>query len=202
MSRHSRSDVVQAAGRLFASRGYHGTSMRDLGRELGLLGSSLYSHVAGKQELLVEVIDLGAGYFQAAADAALATEGSAADRLEALIEGHVGVVLEHRDEVRTYLNEASALAPELRSRVIEARDRYEEAFRSVLKDGMADGSFRESCDPRLDGIFILSILNALDRWYQEDGVVDRAELTGHIHRFVMRGVGDGAVADRVESPAA
>ena len=202
MSRHSRADVVQAAGRLFASRGYHGTSMRDLGRELGLLGSSLYSHVAGKQELLVEVIDLGAGYFQAAADVALATEGSAADRLAALLAGHVGVVLDHRDEVRTYLNEAAALDPEFRSHVVHARDRYEQAFRSVLAAGIADGSFRQSCDPRLDGIFILSILNALDRWYQEDGMVGRAELADRIHRFVMCGIGGGTVADRVESSAA
>ena len=74
--------------------------------------SHLYSHVAGKQELLVEVIDLGAGYFQAAAVASLGTEGTAADRLEALISGHVGVVLDHRNEVRTYLNEAAALDPE------------------------------------------------------------------------------------------
>jgi len=40
-TRNTRADVVQAAGRLFAERGYHGTSMRDLGRELGLQGSSL-----------------------------------------------------------------------------------------------------------------------------------------------------------------
>ncbi len=51
--RNTRSDVVDAAGRLFAQRGYHGTSMRDLGKELGLLGSSLYSHVDSKQDLLV-----------------------------------------------------------------------------------------------------------------------------------------------------
>lgn len=200
MSRHSRSDVVRAAGRLFAARGYHGTSMRDLGRELGLLGSSLYSHVAGKQELLVEVIDLGAGYFQAAAVAALATDGTAADRLEALISGHVDVVLDHHNEVRTYLNEAAALDPELRSRVIEARDRYEQAFRSVLKEGVADGSFRDDCDPSLDGIFTLSVLNALDRWYDEAGAVDRDELTRRISRFVMRGIGGPLAENPAESP--
>ncbi len=44
----SREDVVTAAGRLFAKRGFHGTSMRDIGEELGMLGSSLYSHVRGK----------------------------------------------------------------------------------------------------------------------------------------------------------
>ena len=59
-TRNTHEDVVRAAGRLFAERGYHGTSMRDLGKELGLLGSSLYSHVSSKQDLLVEVVEEGA----------------------------------------------------------------------------------------------------------------------------------------------
>ena len=189
MTRHSRDDVVRAAGRLFAERGYHGTSMRDLGRELGMLGSSLYSHVEGKQELLVEVVDRGAGFFQAAADGSLGASGSAADRLRALIRGHVDVVLDHRDEVRTYLSEASALDPEARRQVIEARDRYEEAFRGVFKEGAADGSFRPDVDPRLDSIFVLSILNALDRWYRDDGPIDRDALVDRIWGFAVDGVG-------------
>jgi AcrR family transcriptional regulator len=188
MTRHSREDVVQAAGRLFAERGYHGTSMRDLGRELGMLGSSLYSHVEGKQQLLVEVVDRGAGFFQAAADEALASDGAASQRLRALIAGHVDVVLDHREEVRTYLSEASALDDESRQQVIEARDRYEEAFRGVLKEGAADGSFRSDVDPRLGAIFILSILNAVDRWYRDDGAIDRGALVDRIDAFVTNGL--------------
>jgi AcrR family transcriptional regulator len=188
MTRHSREDVVQAAGRLFAERGYHGTSMRDLGRELGMLGSSLYSHVEGKQQLLIEVVDRGAGFFQAAADEALATDGAASDRLWALIAGHVDVVLDHREEVRTYLSEASALDREARSLVIESRDRYEEAFRGVLKEGAADGSFRADIDPRLGAIFTLSILNAVDRWYRDDGPIDRRTLVERIDAFVTNGL--------------
>ncbi|MFB3044452.1 MAG: TetR/AcrR family transcriptional regulator, partial [Acidimicrobiia bacterium] len=68
--RNTRSDVVDAAGRLFAERGYHGTSMRDLGKELGLLGSSLYSHVDSKQDLLVAVVEEGARLFEASAEQA------------------------------------------------------------------------------------------------------------------------------------
>lgn len=188
MSRTSRDDVIAAAGRLFAERGYHGTSMRDLGRELGLLGSSLYSHVEGKQQLLVEVVDRGAGFFQESADAALATEGSAADRLHALIAGHIDVVLDHRPEVRTYLNQASVLDGDLRGGVIAARDRYEEAFRTVLKEGAADGSFRGDTDVPVSAIFILSILNAVDRWYSADGRMDRAALVDHTFSFVSVGL--------------
>ncbi|HHC07895.1 MAG TPA: TetR/AcrR family transcriptional regulator [Actinobacteria bacterium] len=188
---HTREDVIAAAGRMFAAKGYHGTSMRDLGRELGLLGSSLYSHVGGKQELLVEVVARGAKLFQAAADRALATEGTAADRLRALIAGHVDVVLDHRDEVRTFLNEARSLDAEARAAVVEARDRYEEAFRTVLREGIEDGSFRPEVDPVVDGIFVLSILNAIERWYDVSGPVDRSELVARLHRFVLGGLAGG-----------
>jgi len=188
MTRNTRDDVVAAAGRLFAERGYHGTSMRDLGKELGLLGSSLYSHVDGKQQLLVEVVNRGAGFFQQAADDALAVEGSATERMRALIDGHTRVVLDHRSEVRTYLNEADSLDHERRASVIAARDRYEDAYRTVLKEGATDGSFRADLDPPLAAIFILSILNAVDRWYREDGRVDRDALVTGMFELVTEGV--------------
>jgi AcrR family transcriptional regulator len=188
MTRTTRDEVVAAAGRLFAERGYHGTSMRDLGAELGLLGSSLYSHVDGKQQLLVEVVGRGAAVFQDAAERALAVEGPPAQRLRALIAGHIDVVLDHRAEVRTYLNEASALDAGFRDSVIAARDRYEEAFRTVLKEGAADGSFRGDLDIPLSAIFILSVLNAVDRWYRDEGRVGREALVGRVFDFALGGV--------------
>lgn len=189
MTRNTREDVVRAAGRLFAERGYHGTSMRDLGRELGLLGSSLYAHVDGKQELLVEVVERGAALFQASADAAGLVPGPAVNRLRALITGHIGVVLDNRDEVRTFLHEAHALDGEHRMQIIEARDRYEQAFRDALTAGVDDGSIREDIDPSIDGIFVLSILNAVDRWYREEGRLSRGEIVDRVNRFVSAGVG-------------
>ena len=188
MTRNTREDVVRAAGRLFAEYGYHGTSMRDLGRELGLLGSSLYTHVEGKQQLLVEVVERGAAFFQASADVASAMEGTAADRLHSLISGHVDVVLDHRDEVRTYLYEATALDDDARQRVLDARNQYEAVFTSVIKAGVADGSLRPDLDVRVATIFILSILNAIDRWYSESGRMSRKQLVDEIWTFILKGL--------------
>ena len=157
-ARNSRDDVVRAAGRLFAARGYHGTSMRDLGKELGLLGSSLYAHVDSKQDLLVEVVEEGARLFEASAEKALAGEGTAADRLEALIAGHVDVVVDNIEVARTFLNEARMLGDDQRRRILEARDHYENGFRSVIREGIADGSFSSDTDPKTASILILSIL--------------------------------------------
>jgi AcrR family transcriptional regulator len=187
-TRNSRADVVAAAGRLFADRGYHGTSMRDLGRELGLLGSSLYAHVDSKQDLLVEVVEEGARLFQDSARTALAVDGPALDRLRALVSGHVDVVLANQDVVRTFLNEARMLDESHRSRVIAARDGYEQAFRDVIGAGVEEGSFRGDVDPRITSIFTLSILNALERWYRVDGELDRDGLVEAILASVVTGL--------------
>jgi AcrR family transcriptional regulator len=187
-TRNSRADVVAAAGRLFAERGYHGTSMRDLGRELGLLGSSLYAHVESKQDLLVEVVEEGARLFEESAASALAEPGPASDRLRALIAGHIDVVLDNPDVVRTFLNEARMLDEDHRSRVIAARDRYEQSFREVIASGVAEGSFRPDTDPKIASIFILSILNAIERWYRPDGAIGRDELVDRLSDFALSGL--------------
>jgi len=179
-TRNTRADVVATAGRMFAEKGYHGTSMRDLGKELGLLGSSLYSHIDSKEDLLVEVVDEGARLFLDSADKAMAVEGTAGERLRALIAGHVDVVLDHQDVVRTYLNEARMLDEGHRSRVVESRDAYEMMFRSVVGEGVDSGEFRADVDPKIAAIFILSILNALERWYRPDGDLDRNRIVAAI----------------------
>lgn len=184
-TRHSHEDVVRAAGRLFAERGYHGTSMRDLGKELGLLGSSLYSHVSSKQDLLVEVVEEGARLFEESAVKALSVEGTAADRLEALVAAHVEVVVDNIDVSRTFLNEARMLDATHRARIVDARDHYEGVFRSVIGEGRNDGSFTAHIDPKIASIFILSILNAIERWYHVDGDLDRDALIEELTAFIM-----------------
>jgi AcrR family transcriptional regulator len=189
MARNSHQDVVRAAGRLFSQRGYHGTSMRDLGRELGLHGSSLYSHISSKEALLVEVVEAGAELFERSAARALSATDEPIERLRSLVSGHIAIVLDHLDEARTFLNEAEALEPHHRAVVIKARDRYESAFRSVISQGIASGALRRDLDVRMTAIYLLSILNAIDRWYRPGGDLDREALTDSMMEFVVRGAG-------------
>lgn len=158
--------------------------MRDLGHELGLLGSSLYSHVDSKEGLLVEVVQKGARLFEASAAQAGGVSG--AERLRRLVAGHVAVVIDHHDEVRTFLNEARFLDGEHRRRIVAARDAYEAEFRRAIAQGLDDGSLDWDVDPKLGGIFVLSILNALERWYRPDGPLDREALVERIWAFIAR----------------
>lgn len=177
-----------AAGRLFAKRGFHGTSMRDLGEELGMLGSSLYSHVQGKNELLVEVIGRGAGMFNQVVVDADAAGGSARDRLRRLVHGHVITVVANIDEARTFLFEARFLPKKERAQIVAMRDDYERAYRETIEAGIAEGSFAPNLDPGLTAIFVLSVLNALIRWYRPSGERSAEEIATEIGRFVASGI--------------
>jgi AcrR family transcriptional regulator len=52
----SYEDIKTAALRLFAVRGYEGTSMKDIAQAVGLKKQSLYSHISGKEELFLAVL--------------------------------------------------------------------------------------------------------------------------------------------------
>ncbi len=188
MSRLTRDDIIAGAGRRFATHGYHGTSMRDLGDDLGILGSSIYAHVGGKQELLVAVIERGAGFFAASARRAVEARLEASATLSLLVSGHIDVVLDHRSEARTYLSETSFLEPLDQARVSHARDTYEAVFVDVIARGIAEGVFDRERDARLSAVYILSVLNTIDRWFDEKGRFDKDQLSEDVYGFVTKGL--------------
>ena len=73
--------------------------------------------------------------------------------------------------------------------MVTARDRYESVLRSILAEGAGDGSFRSDVD-KIDAIFILSILNAVERWYDPDGPLPPEALVRRILTLVGSGLSD------------
>src|SRR2546423_15717890 len=61
-----REELTRPAGRLFADRGYHGTSLADLAEALGIQKASLYHHIDSNEDLLWYVARAGAAPFQPA----------------------------------------------------------------------------------------------------------------------------------------
>jgi AcrR family transcriptional regulator len=188
MSRLSRDDIVAGAGRRFALYGYHGTSMRDLGDDLGILGSSIYAHIGGKQELLVAVVERGAAFFEASARHALDSATQPLEILRLLISGHIDVLIKHRSEARTYLTESFFLNEEERTKIIAARDAYEHVFIDTIRAARDSGEARTDLDPRLAAIYVLSILNTIERWYDGHGRMSRDNLIEDVTSFVCSGV--------------
>ena len=63
-----REELAREAARLFAEKGYHGTSIGALADAIGVQKGSLYAHIEGKQDLLHETMRQGAEAFHGALD--------------------------------------------------------------------------------------------------------------------------------------
>jgi len=111
--RPSRRPVIfSAALRLFRERGFHATSINDIGAEAGVAGTAIYSHFETKQELLAEAIREGAGRIGAKMREALAADRPTRKlALENVVRGYVEVVLDNADMNACYVLESRNLDP-------------------------------------------------------------------------------------------
>lgn len=169
--------------------------MRDLGKELGIRGSSLYSHVVSKDELLVDVVREAASRFQALADEVNTMSGTATQKLSRLVQGHLHVLVEDPHQARTFLNEIRFLPESEREEAVAMFDRYQQTFREVIETGCAGHEFRTDLDVPLTANLILSLLNGTTRWFNSDGILDTETLGDEIHQLLTGGLGSVSKAD-------
>src|SRR5579862_9882006 len=99
-----RNELTRAAARLFAEKGYHGTSIGDLAGALGVQKGSLYAHIESKADLLWEVASEGAAAFHAGL-ATVPDEGPIVDRICAALRAHLRVVAEQLDVATVFVRE-------------------------------------------------------------------------------------------------
>src|ERR1700759_5549487 len=90
--RPRREEILDEATRLFAERGYEGTSMADLAETVGLRKASLFHHFASKELLYAAVLERLVDEVGAAIAKAMLAEGDFACRLDALCDA-ITVVL-------------------------------------------------------------------------------------------------------------
>ena len=67
------------------------------------------------------------------------------------------------------------------------RDRYEATFREIIAEGIKAGIFRAQ-NPALVSILVLSVLNALIRWYRPSGSLSPRQIADAMVDFAMEGV--------------
>ena len=171
-----RSELNRQAARLFAEKGYHGTSIGDLAEALGVQKASLYHHIASKADLLWEVAREGAEAFHQALDA-VPEEGPIVERIRAALRGHLRVVAEQLDIATVFTREWRYLEGERREAFVAERRRYEERFRALFREGREVGELRTDLDDVAAARLALSAVNWAYTWLRPgaptDDVADR-----------------------------
>jgi AcrR family transcriptional regulator len=158
-----RSELTRQAARLFAEKGYHGTSIGDLAEAMGVQKGSLYAHIESKADLLWEVARDGAAAFHTALDA-VPDEALATQKIRLALRAHLRVVAEQLDVATVFIREWRYLDGERREEFLAERRRYEERFRALFREGRELGQLRTDLDDATAALLILSAANWAYTW--------------------------------------
>jgi TetR/AcrR family transcriptional regulator, cholesterol catabolism regulator len=171
-----RSELTRQAARLFAEKGYHGTSIGDLAEAMGVQKGSLYAHIESKADLLWEVAREGAEAFHAALDE-IPDELPATEKIRGALRAHLRVVAEQLDVATVFVREWRYLSGERRDTFVAERRRYEERFRALFREGRELGELRTDLDDATATLLALSAANWAYTWLPSgedtDALADR-----------------------------
>ena len=160
--------IIDAAARVFAERGFHGATTQDIADVLGIRQASLYYYFSSKEAALELVCLKGVEGFFEAAKAIAARPESALERLSLLINSHLSPLLDRGDFVKVFLNERQHLPTESRRRIGRWSRGLERIFEDVIQEGIARREFRADLDARLATLAILGMCNAASDWQRKE----------------------------------
>ena len=180
-----RSQLTREAARLFAEKGYHGTSIGDLATAMGVQKGSLYAHIKSKQDLLYETMREGADAFHAALDA-IPENAPPTEKIRLALRGHLRVVAEQLDVATVFVREWRYLEGERRDEILAERRRYEERVRALFREGRELGGLRTDLDDATAALLTLSAANWAYTWLQPGRDTD--ELADRFYALLIDGM--------------
>jgi AcrR family transcriptional regulator len=188
-----RADIVQAAAQIFRQKGYHATSMRDIADAVHLQKASLYHHIESKQEILLEILDAALDRLTADISAVVESDLSPTVKLRLALKAYTLRLNEDRDLASVLLLEYRGLDPKLRARHIARRDRIDQLWRRLVKEGVDAGEFRR-VDPVLTSFALLGVQNWMITWFRDNGRLTAAQAAEGFAELFLKGLLAGGEA--------
>jgi AcrR family transcriptional regulator len=180
-----RNELTRQAARLFAEKGYHGTSIGEIAEALGVQKGSLYAHIDSKQDLLYETMAAGARAFHAGLDA-ISDELRPVEKIRLALRSHLRVVADQLDVATVFVQEWRYLDDERREEILAERRRYEERIRALFREGRELGELRSDLDDATAALLALSAANWAYTWLQAGRDTD--ELADRFFELLLNGI--------------
>ena len=190
-----RTELTRQAARLFAEKGYHGTSIGDLAEAMGVQKGSLYAHISSKQDLLYETMAEGARAFHAGLDE-IPEDAPVTEKIRLTLRSHLRVVADQLDVATVFVQEWRYLEGERRDEIVGERRRYEQRIRALFREGRDLGELRSDLDDTTAALLLLSAANWAYTWLRPGRDTD--ELADRFYDVLLDGMRGYATPPRID----
>ncbi|HEY0304947.1 MAG TPA: TetR/AcrR family transcriptional regulator [Longimicrobiales bacterium] len=176
--------ILRTAAEIFADKGYHDTSIRDISRSTGISLSGLYYYFKSKDELLFLIQDHCFGVVLETAQQVLAREEDPETRLHSFVENHLRFFVNNMKEMKVLSHEARSLSPEYRRAVNAKKKKYTELCMGVLAELEPDITEAER---RVAAFSLFGMMNWIYNWYNPERDVPVDELARNMSQLFLFG---------------
>lgn len=193
-----RQQLIAAAIKVFLKKGFHATTVREIGAAAGLTQGTIYNYVRSKDDILYLVCDEVVTAYQTAIRRALEGLPDSSARLEATIRAIVQAMYEHQDSILLIYRESHALDRRALHAILARVAGFNGFVDEVLLQAIETNGI--AVDNRPLAVNILTFLPtivALRRWDLK-GKASYDEILDGLTEFLLRGL--GAKAPRPRAP--
>ncbi|APA90569.1 TetR/AcrR family transcriptional regulator (plasmid) [Paraburkholderia sprentiae WSM5005] len=180
-----RDKILRAAAALFRSRGYKGTTVRDIADSVGLLSGSLFHHFASKEEMLVEIMREAFLTVSIGFDKVLAADQDPYRQLRELIRLELDAVIhdERKDFHMVLYFDWRDAPPSALQELKRYRARYRDSWIRTLHACHESGLLR--CDPVIAEQVIFGSLRHAMTWLKPGGKYTTEDFGDALVRLVL-----------------
>jgi len=179
--------LLTLAAEIFAEKGYHNASIRDLSKRAGTSLSGLYYYFESKQELLFMIQDRSLRKVVAALRRKLEGIDSAEEKLRALVHNHVGFFSDNMAAMRVITHEYDSLEGEYRTRITKLRHEYSDLCQEILREVRRFTSAGDVAPLNVATSALFGMMNWIYAWYTPGSHVPVDRLAEHLYRLFTGG---------------
>ncbi len=171
-----QADVVAASARLFATQGFHATSMQDLIAATGLTAGGLYHYIGSKDQLLVRICEQLMEPLLEQVRAIAESRHPADEQLREIVRVWMAHLERNRDHMLVFQQERQLLERGAQWREVRRqRKDFEQLLAGVLERGEGDGRFHFD-DRDLALRALLGMVNHTAQWFRPRGRLTAAQI--------------------------
>ena len=191
--------ILRTAARIFAEKGYHSTTMRDISRETEVSLAGLYHYCRSKEELLFLIQDNCFGRVLERLQGQLKETRKPVEKLRLVIENHLSFFAANMAEMKVLSHEAASLAGEMHARVSGKKQLYTKLVRRILSEVQQIQTNGEQKIDLTVGVYALfGMMNWIYNWYDPRGKLSVSDLVENITRLFLSGFLAGTASDELQ----
>lgn len=179
--------LLDTAAEIFADRGYHHGSIRELSRRAGISLSGLYYYFHSKEELLFMIQDRSLRRVLSDLRNLLEGVDDPEERLRILVHNHVGFFVQNMAAMRVITHEYDSLEGEYRDRIRELRLEYSDLCTELLRDVRRSTGAGDVAPLNVATFALFGMMNWIYAWYRPGSNVPVERLAEHLYRLFVGG---------------